>query len=54
MYRVHIAQGLAHVGLALREPEEFALRWRRGEAKYGWPVWAALVLTALPEVRPTA
>jgi hypothetical protein len=39
--------GIAHVGRALREPEEFAARWQRGEATYAWWVWLALVLTAM-------
>jgi len=39
--------GLAHVGHALREPEEFARRWHVGEASYSWWVFAALTLTAI-------
>jgi hypothetical protein len=38
---------LAHVGLALREPEEFALNYQRGQAQYAWYVWAALMGTAI-------
>jgi hypothetical protein len=36
----------SYVGLALREPEEFALRWHREEARYSLGVWAALGFTA--------
>jgi hypothetical protein len=39
--------GLAHVGQALREPEEFARRWQRGGAESSWWVFAALALTAI-------
>jgi hypothetical protein len=35
------------VGLALREPETFAALWNRGDAHYRWPVWLALLLTAV-------
>lgn len=38
---------VAHVGLALREPEEFALNYQRGEVRYAWYVWAALMATAV-------
>jgi hypothetical protein len=38
---------LEHVGLALREPEEFLERWNDGRATYSWPTWAALALTAI-------
>jgi hypothetical protein len=37
----------AHVGLALREPEEFAARWERDEVRYAPPIWLALALTAI-------
>lgn len=39
--------GLSHIGSALHDPEEFALRWQRGEANYAWWVWLALMLTAM-------
>jgi hypothetical protein len=39
--------GLAHVGEALREPEEFAKRWQQGTAHYSPAVWAALLGTAV-------
>jgi hypothetical protein len=46
MLRSQIRSGLAHVGLALRQPEEFAFRWEAGEVQYPWWVWLALGLTA--------
>jgi hypothetical protein len=45
--RLQLQSGLAHVGAALREPEEFAKRWQRGTAHYGPWVWAALLGTAI-------
>jgi hypothetical protein len=47
MFRAQLRSGIAHVGQALRDPEEFALRWHQGEAHYQWWVWAALILTAI-------
>ena len=47
MLREHLRNGMSHVGEALREPESFALRWDRGEARYAWWVWVSLVLTAI-------
>jgi hypothetical protein len=41
-----IRQLPAYVGLALREPEEFAWRWHRGESHYAFGVWTALGFTA--------
>jgi hypothetical protein len=38
---------IRHVGQALREPEEFVLKWDRGEARYESWVWLALALTAV-------
>ena len=46
MFRSQLRESIAHVGQALREPEEFAVRWDRGEARYDWWVWLALFLTA--------
>ena len=46
MVRSHLRDSIAHVGQALRDPEEFALRWQRGEVQYAWSVWLALFLTA--------
>ncbi|HEV3165865.1 MAG TPA: hypothetical protein VGZ22_17685 [Isosphaeraceae bacterium] len=47
MLRPRIQSGLAHVGQALREPEEFALRWHSGDVDYPLWVWGALLLTAM-------
>ena len=47
MLRTQLRSGLAHVGLALREPEEFARRWHVGEVPYSWWVFVALALTAI-------
>ena len=47
MFREQLRSGVAHVGLALREPEAFAVRWNRGEVQYRWWVWASLVATAM-------
>ena len=38
---------LTHVGTALREPEEFALRWHREGTPYNRWVWAGLILTSM-------
>jgi len=46
MLRESLRVSLAHVGMALRGPEEFALRWDR-EAGYKALVWLALSLTAV-------
>jgi hypothetical protein len=46
MLRSQIRSGIAHVGLALREPEEFAFRWEAGQVLYPWWVWLSLGLTA--------
>src|SRR5262245_8738781 len=47
MFRAHLRSGLAHVGQALREPEEFSRRWHEGEAAYPPWVFAALAMTAM-------
>jgi hypothetical protein len=47
MLRAQLRSGLAHVGIALREPEEFARRWHGGEVPYSWWIFAALTLTAI-------
>jgi hypothetical protein len=47
MLREQIRSGIDHVGLALREPEEFAFRWARGDVRYPWWVWLSLMLTAV-------
>ncbi len=47
MLRAQLQSGLSQVGLALREPEEFARRWHGGEVLYSWRVFLALALTAI-------
>ena len=47
MLRDKIRSGMVHVGLALREPEEFACRSETGAVHYPWWVWVALGLTAM-------
>jgi len=47
MIREQLQSGVAHVGLALREPEEFALRWNLDQVQYRWWVWFSLCLTAI-------
>ncbi len=38
---------LKHVGLALRDPEGFAEQWNQGTRRYRWPIWLALMGTAI-------
>lgn len=47
MLRGQLRSGIAHVGVALREPEEFTRRWHGGEVLYPWWVFLALALTAI-------
>lgn len=47
MLRNNLRVSVAHVGLALREPEEFALAWQRQEQRYGLWVWAGLAGAAV-------
>jgi hypothetical protein len=48
MIRRRFQESLTHIGQALREPEEFALRWHgEQQAPYPWWVFAALALTAI-------
>ena len=47
MFRERLRANLAHIFLALREPEEFALRWHREGSPYTLGVFAALALTAI-------
>ncbi|MCE9607269.1 MAG: hypothetical protein K8U03_20480 [Planctomycetia bacterium] len=42
-----LRRSVAHVGLALRDPEEFAARRHRGEVEYESTVWLALIATAI-------
>lgn len=46
MLRERIQTGIRNVGLALREPEEFALNWQR-DGRYSPIVWIALLCTAI-------
>ncbi len=46
MLKQSLREGLAQVGVALREPEEFALRWDHSQ-DYAAAVWLALGLTAV-------
>jgi len=47
MLRDELQTGITHVGLALHSPEEFAVAWNTGASNYRWPVWAALLATAV-------
>ena len=47
MVRAQLQSGIAHVGLALREPEEFAARWNEHQVQYRWWVWISLMTTAI-------
>ncbi len=47
MWREQIRSGITSVGMALREPAEFARRSDIGEVHYPWWVWLALGLTAV-------
>ncbi len=47
MRREDLRTGVTHVGLALRDPEQFAACWNDGRRTYAWPVWAGLLATAI-------
>lgn len=47
MLRTELRASVAHVGLALREPEQFALAWQRQEKHYSLWVWAGLAGAAV-------
>ena len=47
MFRESLQSGVRHVGLALRDPEEFAAAWNEGRSAYAWAVWGALLATAI-------
>ena len=47
MIRDRLRQNLASIHEALRQPEDFALRWQREGQPYSWSVFAALALTAI-------
>lgn len=45
--REQLRSGIAHVGQALRTPEEFAAAWNEGAVQYRWWVWLSLMGTAI-------
>ena len=45
--REQLRSGIAHVGQALRTPEEFAVAWNDGQVSYRWWVWLSLMGTAI-------
>ena len=47
MIQTTLRSSFSHIGLALRHPEEFAIAWNTGTARYRWWVWASLVATAI-------
>jgi hypothetical protein len=47
MLRERLRAAAAQVGVALKEPEAFALHWHRAGTPYSWSVFAALALTAI-------
>jgi hypothetical protein len=47
MFRDELRDGVRQVGVALRDPEEFAAAWNEGRSAYPLIVWAALLATAI-------
>jgi hypothetical protein len=47
MFRERLRASAAQVGVALQEPEVFAVRWHYEGMPYPWSVFAALTLTAI-------
>jgi hypothetical protein len=47
MSHAQLREGIAHVGIALRDPEAFAARWNDGESQYPPWVWMSLAATAI-------
>ena len=47
MFRDDVRSGIRQVGVALRDPEAFAVAWNDGQNNYQWPVWVALLATAI-------
>src|SRR5262249_1007225 len=47
MFRDDLRLGIRQVVVALRDPEAFAVAWNKGEKTYQWPVWLALLATAI-------
>jgi hypothetical protein len=47
MFRDDLRLGIRQVGVALRDPEAFAVAWNEGRSDYQWPVWVSLLATAI-------
>lgn len=47
MHQSYLQHAVAHVGMALREPEDFAWNWHAGSSRYSWVVWLSLFATAV-------
>ncbi len=47
MLQSTLRSSVAHIGLALRQPEDFAIAWNSGTARYRWSVWFSLFATAV-------
>lgn len=47
MFRDDLRMGVRQVGVALRDPEAFAVAWNEGRTEYQWPVWVSLLATAI-------
>jgi hypothetical protein len=47
MFRDDLRLGIRQVGVALRDPEAFAVAWNDGRTDYQWPVWVSLLATAI-------
>jgi hypothetical protein len=47
MFRTRVRNSIGQIGLALREPESFAVAWHQRTAHYDWSVFAALGCTAI-------
>jgi len=47
MFRDDLRLGVRQVGVALRDPEAFAVAWNEGRNDYQWPVWVSLLATAI-------
>jgi hypothetical protein len=47
MFRDDLRLGVRQVGVALRDPEAFAVAWNEGRNDYQWSVWVSLLATAI-------
>ena len=47
MFRDDLRMGVRQVGVALRDPEAFAVAWNEGRNDYQWPGWVSLLATAI-------